>query len=213
METEQATSAPSKAGLAVGQRYLLADGTTLYVNDNFQFGVWVEDELNSGTTDRGRIVSGELAREPVTVVDLYDSYPGAIALEVTRRGGDSGRMRAAIRLDLFLRLFHRLPARVLHVEDHPNWLETVREILEEAGYEVTSFDTLPAARKAAAGTEFDYFICDTNVRGDDGSEWASELHNAGKKVMSLATDTRAGVPLLSKGHFDEEGLLTMLRSL
>jgi len=104
--------------------------------------------------------------------------------------------------------------RVLHVEDRINWLDTVRMVLERAGYEVSSFDNLPDAKAAAAAQEFDYYVCDTQIMGEDGSVWAVQLRAEGKKAMSLAGDSQPGVPLLNKGEFgDGSRLLKMLESL
>ena len=101
---------------------------------------------------------------------------------------------------------------VLHVEDSRDWLRIVEETLK-GKYRLKQFNNLPDAKKAAEGTVFDYFICDTQILGEDGSAWAEQLHQQGKKVMTLATSGRPGVPMLGKLNFSKAALLKILESL
>lgn len=94
---------------------------------------------------------------------------------------------------------NKLPLkRVLHVDDRENWVSTVRMVLEGHGYEVTSFENLSSAKEAAAKGEFDYYICDRQLLGQDGGVWAAELRSQGKKAMILATESYEDVPFVSK---------------
>ncbi|HEY4513068.1 MAG TPA: hypothetical protein VI874_04040 [Candidatus Norongarragalinales archaeon] len=105
--------------------------------------------------------------------------------------------------------------KVLHVEDDTRWTDIVRRNLEEAGYEVSSFDTLPAAKQAADSEPFDYFICDGRVGPVDATEWAIELFEEGRKVVSLSgmAFTPKGMANMSKGQYDGDKLVAMLNSL
>ena len=62
----------------------------------------------------------------------------------------------------------KLPYRVLVLEDDPNTLAGVVEILRDASYQVTGASTYDAAKRLLAIGSFDLFITDVRLRGFNG---------------------------------------------
>ncbi len=100
----------SKDSLKVGQRYKvkLPPGQELFVNDNYQFGIWVQKSFNNGTRlPDGQIASGKMVLEHgATVLDLCLKYPDRITIEVRKFGGYMpGSHEAEIDLNNFFKCF------------------------------------------------------------------------------------------------------------
>ena len=70
--------------------------------------------------------------------------------------------------------------RILHVDDEPDILETVKTILENEGFEVVSVDSGKEALKQIKSNNFDLFILD--VMMPDMSGW--DLFTRIKKLKS-----------------------------
>ena len=96
-----------KESLFIGQRLEVLNRKDLpFVNDNYQFGNWIEAELNTETRDAGVIVSGELDPDyPVIVVDLCEDNPGVIAVSCWRKTGKEGPVVASGTLETFTEFF------------------------------------------------------------------------------------------------------------
>jgi hypothetical protein len=101
-----------KENLKIGQRYRATPptGTELFVNDNYQFGVWIETRFNDSTTIDNAIASGKLdTKKEIIIIDLMldrPDRPNRIELQVTKIGGYMpGIHTACIELDLFLECF------------------------------------------------------------------------------------------------------------
>lgn len=100
-------SPTTKDSLRVGQRFKpnLPKGKHLFVNDNYQFGTWIEEELNTATRYKGEIVSGKLHPTAlVYLIDLCDSDPDTVIVKARKADG-SYDWKPSIKLDLFKRYF------------------------------------------------------------------------------------------------------------
>jgi DNA-binding response OmpR family regulator len=62
----------------------------------------------------------------------------------------------------------KLPYRILVLEDDPNTLSGVVEMLREARYQVTGAATYDAAKRLLAIASYDLFITDVRLRGFNG---------------------------------------------
>ena len=62
----------------------------------------------------------------------------------------------------------KLPYRILVLDDDPNTLSGVVEMLRDADYEVTGAPTYDAARRLLGIAEYDLFITDVRLRGFNG---------------------------------------------
>lgn len=62
----------------------------------------------------------------------------------------------------------KLPYRILVLEDDPNTLSGVVEMLREADYQVTGAGTYDAAKRLLAIASYDLFITDVRLRGFNG---------------------------------------------
>jgi DNA-binding response OmpR family regulator len=62
----------------------------------------------------------------------------------------------------------KLPYRILVLEDDPNTLTGVEEMLREARYQVTGVATYEAAKRLLAISTYDLFITDVRLRGFNG---------------------------------------------
>ena len=60
--------------------------------------------------------------------------------------------------------------RILHVEDDEDTRTLVALVLQGEGWEVVSVDNAQAGLNHARETEFDLFLIDNWIRGDDGNE-------------------------------------------
>ncbi len=69
------------------------------------------------------------------------------------------------------------PSRILSVDDNAQFADNVREILEDAGYQVRTASSCAAAR-AAAGQGFDVALVDVKLPDGDGTALAAELKAA-----------------------------------
>ncbi len=70
--------------------------------------------------------------------------------------------------------------RLLLVEDDSSLGETLRERLEKEGYSVEWSETLAAAAKAAASTDFDLIILDVNLPDGSGFDFARSVREQKK---------------------------------
>ncbi len=67
--------------------------------------------------------------------------------------------------------------RILLVDDDLNLLETAKDILEEAGYEVIAANSLKSASACLAENSFSLVICDLNLPDGTGLDLADELRS------------------------------------
>lgn len=103
-------------------------------------------------------------------------------------------------------------AKILHVEDHPDWRSTVARGLKAAGHKVSSFSEMAKAKTAYEKGGFDLVICDGSINTPgDGVAWAEELHASGQKVVVLSGNAETEVPFVSKGNFDIKKILSLLK--
>lgn len=90
--------------------------------------------------------------------------------------------------------------RILHVEDDQDWSSTIRGLLEDEGYIVTSVASVKEARPHLG--QVDIIICDGNLINDfdaQGFAFAKELHDQGRKVLVFAARRRdPQIPFVSK---------------
>ena len=70
-----------------------------------------------------------------------------------------------------------LMARILVIDDDPNILRNVREILEEEGHEVREALAGEAAMEFLAGASVDLIVTDMNMPGMDGIELLIRVHD------------------------------------
>ena len=81
--------------------------------------------------------------------------------------------------------------RILVVEDNDTFRETVRELLQDAGYKVRGASSVRKATKRLAHHEFDLVLTDFDLgdaSGFDVIEIANAHHPGVKLVMMSATD-------------------------
>jgi CheY-like chemotaxis protein len=110
----------------------------------------------------------------------------------------------------------KIMLKVLYVDDKWQWLFLVKGALEGTGYEVTSFNSLEAAKQAEASGGFDILVVDGRISvPGDGIAWAEQLHQAGKKVIILTSSNLDGsnVPYFDKGDFKLENIGPFLKKL
>jgi len=69
-----------------------------------------------------------------------------------------------------------MTARILLVDDDPNILETGKDILEDAGFEVTAAGTVAAALTALAQASCRVMIADLNLPDGSGLDLATRVH-------------------------------------
>ncbi len=81
-----------------------------------------------------------------------------------------------------------LMARILVIDDEPNILRNVREILEEEGHEVREALTGEAAMEILAGTSVDLIVSDINMPDMDGIEVLIRVHDEypGTRLMAMS---------------------------
>ena len=101
--------------------------------------------------------------------------------------------------------------RILLVDDYKPWRNGVKEVLEEAGFDVTAFSALAAA-KAADIRLFDGFVVDRSIEvTDDGVEWAEELVRKGHRVVVCSSGyVPPGLPQVEKINFSAEKIRRVL---
>lgn len=87
---------------------------------------------------------------------------------------------------------HRPGCRLLLVEDTVAVRDLLREILEEAGYEVTGAGNGREALEKAQGCEFDLVITDLLMPGMSGTELIQELRQTDKNLPALVVSGYAG---------------------
>src|SRR4051812_48405086 len=68
-------------------------------------------------------------------------------------------------------------ARLLLVDDDPNILETGKDILEDAGYEVVTAASLTLAYERLQQSAFALIICDLNLPDGSGLDFADKLRS------------------------------------
>lgn len=73
-------------------------------------------------------------------------------------------------------------ARLLLVDDEPNFRRPLRRALERAGHEVLEASNVAAAREVLATTPVEVILCDVNMPGDSGLELV-------RSVVTNAPDT------------------------
>ena len=77
---------------------------TLYVNDNYQYGIWIQESLNTQTTLGGNISSGRLSTDhPVRIIAIHKDCIEVAAQQVD--GANAGNALALITPELFQRCF------------------------------------------------------------------------------------------------------------
>jgi PAS domain S-box-containing protein len=78
------------------------------------------------------------------------------------------------------------PIRVLLVEDDADTLEITSGLLRECHYDVTTADTLAAARERARQSAFDVLVSDINLPDGSGLDLMRELRSSGKPFPGIA---------------------------
>ncbi len=109
--------------------------------------------------------------------------------------------------------------KVLHVDDDPEWIGFVEELLTAEGFQVSSFSTLAGAKTAFVETDFNVIICDGRIHhGADGHVWASELVMAGCENVIVLSRLNPGLWVLFVDKNDwvgrgKEKLLSLVKKL
>ncbi len=67
--------------------------------------------------------------------------------------------------------------RILHVEDDEDTRTLVSFVLRAEGWEVFSVDNAMAAMELATAGEFDLYLIDNWIAGDDGNQLCVRLHS------------------------------------
>ena len=93
---------------------------------------------------------------------------------------------------------------VLHVDDDPVWLKSVKDALSDVPVDLIQVASLGEAKNAVGGA--DVVICDGSIHEEnDGHNWARELHEAGIKVIVLSMGQGyPEVPFVAKLYFKEK---------
>ncbi len=94
---------PALEGTAVGQRWRANSSTQLYVNDNYQYGVEIEDRFNNCTRDRGALYSGVLdTTQPVEILEVGTEAEGYVIVRCLQQDGkNAGWIEAMIKPEFF----------------------------------------------------------------------------------------------------------------
>ncbi len=81
-----------------------------------------------------------------------------------------------------------LIARILVIDDDPNILRNVREILEEEGHEVREAMAGQAAMELLAGASVDLIVSDINMPEMDGIELLIRVHDEypGTRLVAMS---------------------------
>ncbi len=104
----------SRNDLSVGMKFraALANGSELYCNDNYQFGLWIEEKFNSWTRSGGKVASGKLdTTEPIVVTNLLEDDSPFIGVRARCIGGVFPNRKTtefAIKLDTLSKYFERM---------------------------------------------------------------------------------------------------------
>jgi two-component system CheB/CheR fusion protein len=77
--------------------------------------------------------------------------------------------------------------RILLVEDHADTALVMSRLLERMGFQITTADTLQAARARAGEEPFDLLICDIRLPDGSGLDLMREMKsNGGMKAIALS---------------------------
>ena len=77
--------------------------------------------------------------------------------------------------------------RILLVEDHADTALVMSRLLERMGFQITTADTLQAARARAGEEPFDLLICDIRLPDGSGLDLMREMQsNGGMKAIALS---------------------------
>lgn len=128
---------------------------------------------------------------------LVELHGGTITAESMGRGcGSSFRVRLPAARPAAQKTFadhsdgahyHPCPLRrVLLVEDHPDTLQMIRELLEMSGCRVHTAANADEALRAASEDGFDVLISDLGLPGKTGFELMQELRRQGKQIGAIA---------------------------
>ncbi len=90
-------------------------------------------------------------------------------------------------------------AKIFLLEDDMALHETVREYLEEEGYDVTGVFDGDAAEEALYESVFDLLILDVNVPGQNGFELLKHARERGVRTPALFMTTRDGTADVEEG--------------
>ena len=113
-----------------------------------------------------------------------------------------------------------MPAQhILLVEDDPDLLALLTEVLEDAGYRVSGATQRQAARAALRKGDVDLLIADSVLRGGNGDDVAKAAGRRGLPVIMMSGEpdriarlTGGPIPFLQK-PFRAAALLRLVRGL
>jgi DNA-binding NtrC family response regulator len=97
-----------------------------------------------------------------------------------------------------------MPLPILLVEDTSSMAMVYRSVLERAGQEVVSCDTLAQARTAMAQNRFSLILLDLSLPDGDGLELMDDIHKIGAKVIVITANgsINRAIEAMRKGAFD-----------
>lgn len=99
------------------------------------------------------------------------------------------------------------PLDILVVEDTPDSLQFLKDLLESAGHQVTTAATGRAAVRACAAKKFDVVLLDLVLPDIDGMSVAGEIRGSGAQVVAIS----AYLDRWSEDDFARAGFRTRLR--
>ena len=111
-----------------------------------------------------------------------------------------------------------MPAQhILLVEDDPDLLSLLTEVLEDEGYRVTAASRRDQARRALRKADVDLLVADSVLRGGNGDDVAKSASRRGLPMMSgepdrIARLTGGPMPFLQK-PFRATALVRLVRQL
>jgi DNA-binding response OmpR family regulator len=113
-----------------------------------------------------------------------------------------------------------MPApHILLVEDDPDLLSLLTEVLEDEGYRVTGASRRQEARAALRKGDVDLLVADSVLRGGNGDDVASAASRRGLPIIMMSGEpdriarlSRGPVPFLQK-PFRAAALMQLVRQL
>ncbi len=115
-------------------------------------------------------------------------------------------------------------AKILLVEDDPILSETLIELLEDEGYDLTLAQSANEALEATYSSEYELMLLDVNIPDFNGFELLQMLRNSGNKTPSIFLTSLNDIASLSRGFevgaddyikkpFDFDELLIRIQAL
>lgn len=108
-------------------------------------------------------------------------------------------------------------AKILHVEDDPDWREIFARNFRDMKLEFVQFDDILIARDAFKKdpSQFNLIICDGSINHrDDGLRWARELKADGFNVMLASLrEEPDDLPFITKVNLNFQNLENIVKKL